>query len=83
MLTTYDRVMQAYKRKVRLEAALCARESDRRDQREVWTWVRFRPGKPLAVALFSLTLLGGCASAVTRDPWQAETVRAEQLPVQP
>lgn len=42
MLTTFSRVMDEYRRKVRLEAALCARESDRRDQAEVFTWVRYR-----------------------------------------
>lgn len=42
MLTTYQRVMDEFRRKIRLEAQLCARESDRRDPREVLTWTRYR-----------------------------------------
>lgn len=42
MLVTYDRYMREYKRRIRLEAQLCARESDRRDQQEVLTWTRYR-----------------------------------------
>ena len=42
MLVTYDRYMREYRRRIRLEATLCARESDRRDQQEVLTWTRDR-----------------------------------------
>ena len=45
MLTSYVRVMDAYKRKIRLEAQLCARESDRRDQEQVLSWTKYRPFK--------------------------------------
>ena len=33
MLTTFDRILRAWRRKVRLEAALSYRESDRRGAR--------------------------------------------------
>ena len=41
MLTTYVRVMDEYRRKIRLEL-LNARISDRRDPQEVLTWTRDR-----------------------------------------
>lgn len=69
MLTTYDRVMEQYKRKVRLEAALCARVRDERDPAEVLTWTRDRKAasKTAVMLLFSLALLTSCTSAMTYD----------------
>ena len=43
MLTTFDRILRAWRRKVRLEAALSYRESDRRVPGEEYTWTRHRP----------------------------------------
>ena len=37
----------------------------------------------LIIALFSLAFIVGCATAPTRDPWQAVTVAPAQLQVQP
>ena len=42
MLTTYDRALREWRRKVRLEAALSYRESDRRVPGEEYTWTRHR-----------------------------------------
>ena len=42
MLTTYQRVLDEYRRRIRLEATLSTRESDRRDQAKVLTWTRYQ-----------------------------------------
>ena len=42
MLTTFARALREWRRKVRLEAALSYRESDRRVPGEEYTWTRHR-----------------------------------------
>ena len=42
MLTTYDRALREWRRRIRLEATLSYRESDRRVPGEGDTWTRYR-----------------------------------------